>query len=524
MSNKLQFHRLFTTKDLQWGDGGQTTLSMPVMVCDKLPVSKQVHNTLQTEFQTLADNNNDWRSNEPIQNVIDPELYAYRVDRNIYIDSVEHILGGMVQYNYRDQKIENPKFNKKDGRFLRGTYQWISTIFEETNRFKHGKSSIKIKSPIHNLGPRNSSPSNENMYKCIENIFELMLPMFNDCSSTFETRTSNQFKVIVKSQRYAIKPGTGYAGHWHSEGLTERILMAGIYYYEWDDGLTGGNIKFRCPTMPDRDQMGMNFYFDHNDYDDEGDDVHNIQPKQLKQHSAIVFDNRRLVHRVRLLKNTIKKDNKTRYRGFLAFFIVDPDNQHLTMDTKRIPSLKREFYSKLIRQSININATKTDSDSKEADSNCGYKDFIDFNCYISSIIAEYAGLGMTLIEAKKFRSEAIKLKQETKGKWGYCHFGNCGYEKFFGLGKTQPWIIQCDALGHNHLPVNPMDMKNSDVCAYSQITSKIGGYQYSWMDSTHSEMSTQESKIKQSDDDNDHDDHDSNDDDNSAGSVTIDID
>ena len=60
---------------MSMGDGGQTTIRMPVMVCDQLPVSKQVYNMLQTEFQTLADNNNDdWHSNEPIQNVIDPEL------------------------------------------------------------------------------------------------------------------------------------------------------------------------------------------------------------------------------------------------------------------------------------------------------------------------------------------------------------------------------------------------------------------------------------------------------------------
>ena len=38
---------------------------------------------------------------------------------------------------------------------------------------------------------------------------------------------------------------SGYSGHWHQEGLTENIVLAGIYYYEVNDGLIGGNLRFR---------------------------------------------------------------------------------------------------------------------------------------------------------------------------------------------------------------------------------------------------------------------------------------
>ena len=46
-----------------------------------------------------------------------------------------------------------------------------------------------------------------------------MLPMFNKFDK-FKNRQNKDFKVIVKSQRYAIQNNKGYSGHWHSEGYT----------------------------------------------------------------------------------------------------------------------------------------------------------------------------------------------------------------------------------------------------------------------------------------------------------------
>ena len=256
-----------------------------------------------------------------------------------------------------------------------------------------------------------------------------MLPMFNQFKK-FAKRKNKQFKVIVKSQRYAIRPRVGYAGDWHCEGLTESIYLVGIYYWEWNNGLTGGSIKFRNKVMPGRDKLDGYYRDDAK--------VHDIYTLILGKHSAVVFDNQQLVHRLRMLKNPIN-DGKVRRRGFLAFFIVDPEKQDSVMDTRQIPSLKRSFYSNIIYKSIEMYSDKINITLSRATTCMKMHVGMD----IINIIAEYAGLGITLEQAKTFREQIISLKQETKGRFGTIHYGNHIHEYFIPISHV-PCVVAAD--------------------------------------------------------------------------------
>ena len=83
-----------------FGDGGYLNIEFNIFLCDMLPVSKPIHNLLKKEFRSLARQNNDFRQNEPIQNVIDPELYCFRLDRNIFVDRANNLF----QEDYLDPK------------------------------------------------------------------------------------------------------------------------------------------------------------------------------------------------------------------------------------------------------------------------------------------------------------------------------------------------------------------------------------------------------------------------------------
>lgn len=48
---------------------------------------------------------------------------------------------------------------------------------------------------------------------------------------------------------YEIPPGMTYSGKWHTEGHTENIVAAGVYYVEASPHLIGGNLIFRPRGM-----------------------------------------------------------------------------------------------------------------------------------------------------------------------------------------------------------------------------------------------------------------------------------
>eukprot|EP01084_Bolivina_argentea_P227837 384880_1 len=392
-----------------------------------LNVEKCKFDALKSNLFHVMSSTNDWRKNEPIQNIIDPDLYLYKsyVDgyKDAYFKSLQHKYDYICDPNNFNKKSESTDDSDTDsdnsdwrirpdnhkwvfkengisqnhwnetqkqlvkGYLVRGQYQWLATECCETN------DSVTILSNIHNISPRSQY---SDLYVGIEYILTKMLPLFNHFK-VFQDRQKKEFQVIIKSQRYEIKDMTGYSGHWHQEGLTENIVLAGLYYFEKDEHLIGGNLKFRKDYMVSNTDTVA-------DYD---------EYLEIDEGTAVVFDNVDMVHRVTMVKN--KFYGKSRYRSFLAFFIVDPTQPIIS--TKDVSSLKRNDYISVISMCTDIQIYE-----------------------ILNLICEYGNCGYTLLQAQEMREKDIEVRANTlsKGRFGYV-WGNNGEIFFLKMGKMNPW-------------------------------------------------------------------------------------
>ena len=398
-------YKISSTRYVHYGDGGEQHLRYPIFINDHLDVDEKQYEILSNELARIGNENCDYREDEPIQNVIDPELYALRLDRNVFFEEYKRKFSEMYR-NSEDEESEKSEESSEDRDsdgsyhwnwklqwspyvdfkknvyekkwFIRGNYQWLPSVFTERGRSTDDcRYHFRILSSIHNIGPKEK---NEKLYSSIAHVFQRMLPMFNKFRK-FRDRKKDEFQVIVKSQRYEIEANKGYSGHWHQEGLTEHIGFVGIYYWEWDEGLTGGNMKFRPHEMPQK-------WYGNKDW---------CSPEvECSKHKAIVWDNEYFIHRVRMLKN-LNNDGKIRRKGYLAFFIIDPENE-LANTTQNIVTLKREDYIDTLYKEVILKQY----------------DIPGINIDVCRLIIEYGGCGVTLQEAMRRRKEIIDLKIHTK--------------------------------------------------------------------------------------------------------------
>ena len=398
-----------------------------VFVCNQLKVDVERVSSLKSALLDLAANNDDWRAGEPILNIIDPDLFVFKLfHKQPYSKRFcAEVFGDDCDFDKLDSGCDDEgKWmwqlfveNDTKGYFTRANYQWLATEFVENKQ----DGTVSITSPIHNLSPRTAYAE---VYSGIEHVFQQMMPLFNKIEA-IKNRDSDALQVIVKAQRYCIDDGTGYKGHWHKEGLTENIVAGGVYYLEKDELLEGGALKFRNDSCPP--YRGMFNYADMNHqaiaekYDIDwkkcdawcggsiGDMWQGLkfsafyetdQYADVGEGTAVVFDNERLVHRVKMLKNKIG-DGQRRHRSFLAFFIVDP-SKPTRISTKHYPSLRRKDYAQLL---------------------------IGYGCAecplsIAMQICEFAVCGMTRDEAEQLREKdiATRKNKKSKGKFGYFHY------------------------------------------------------------------------------------------------------
>ena len=108
-----------------------------------------------------------------------------------------------------------------------------------------------FQSPIPGVPERQYSPQ---FYQDVEAVFSSLLPMFQklgvldgqgeDCYQDLQ--------VITKVQEYVLPKKSQYSGRWHTEGFTERIVAAGVYYLDTVQAGYGGggDLLFRPPTTP----------------------------------------------------------------------------------------------------------------------------------------------------------------------------------------------------------------------------------------------------------------------------------
>ena len=57
-------------------------------------------------------------------------------------------------------------------------------------------------------------------------------------------RQNGKLQVGVKAQKYVLPPHSSYTGRWHTEGFTENIVAASVYYIDVSNETSGGNLSF----------------------------------------------------------------------------------------------------------------------------------------------------------------------------------------------------------------------------------------------------------------------------------------
>ena len=375
---------------------------------------------------------NDWRAGQPIMNIIDPDLFVFKLfdaEEGDYYDDEEEgdYAYGEEQGDYFDEDCYDEEHYNEHyvyddagrpgcGRDIGEHYdehfgvlaelyddefQWLATEFVEKcaarQRTFRGwsplcKDHIRIVSPIHNLAPRTKF---EHIYKGIEHVFEHMLPLFNEFD-VFRLRARDRFQVIVKSQRYCIADGTDSTGNWQTEGLNENIVLVGLFFVEKERGLTGGDLKFRKLSY-------SNHHFE---------SYGNCQPHAcvVEEGTAVVFDNRLVAHRFKMLGNRVG-DGVDRHRTLVAFFVVDPEKE-TPVSTLRYPSLRRSDFVDVLTRCAGMPKV------------------------VAVLVCEYARCGMSLQEAKAIRRRGIDFRQNahTKGGWAEMDHADslCGEHKYGG--------------------------------------------------------------------------------------------
>ena len=200
-----------------------------------------------------------------------------------------------------------------------------------------------------------------------------------------------------------------YAGRWHTEGSTENIIAAAVYYAHFDDELDGGALKFRPKHAP------QPWY-----------EIPTDEEVSVGTDAAVVFSNI-IPHRFRQIRNLTQKNGLR--RTFLNFFIVDPRKpidlnsysfRVLSPLDEILPILDRVSQGRLLFEPIR-------------------KKIIQ---YLGSSAWE------NVEEAKEFRAQVRKTMISEESGWGWITWGNCGFVEFVAARCLFKDKDECDSLHH----------------------------------------------------------------------------
>jgi len=429
-----KFLKIGNDEDIQYGDGGRMIIATPLYFIKHLPLNSNVKTNLSMQLNKLGDERNDWHEDCPVLDIIDPDLnpnYLSPTDMQKLLDekngksdekkniksnvedkeisedkdedkcekeksedknedkgeggddedegeeagevndeNVIHVIA------YSEDEEENPKLltTFPESLSLRSKYKWIPTEFLVNKDLK-----ATILGPIHNL-PRKG---NGDIYSNILKVFEAMLPGFQKLNLLKENEDT-KLQVVVKAQKYEIKPGMKYSGKWHMEGKTENIVAAGVYYCNIEKGFREDKLLFRNSVFPDETYAEQLYRTPDYEID-------------VLDGSAVVFSNT-LPHKFKELANL---SNSPITRTFLNFFIVDP-SKPIECDSGKLE------YCGLLK-SMKLK-----------------------NIVIGHILKFLSPLKYdALVIAKEKRRLAREcMKTEVSG-WGVIHYGNSGDLEFY---------------------------------------------------------------------------------------------
>eukprot|EP01113_Clastostelium_recurvatum_P037643 TRINITY_DN5528_c0_g1_i1.p1 TRINITY_DN5528_c0_g1~~TRINITY_DN5528_c0_g1_i1.p1 ORF type:complete len:633 (+),score=92.22 TRINITY_DN5528_c0_g1_i1:211-2109(+) len=407
------FWRVLGDWPLYFGDGGEAGMMFPIWVHPNLSVDVDVRKRLLASFLSLNEQQKDKQHESPVEDIVDPDLCPMKlsdkfdmqswVDRrcqqvvdsgraapsNLPLphgvrrwDEPEHIVADIDPNDERDKtmiplfrrSVLRGRYNVSENIKLRSTYQWIPSQF-----MVYPDGHVEIDTPIHNLADV------DGLYGDVAEVFAAMIPMWQAVGvipdNMLEPRS---LQVVVKVQCYCIAPGTKYAGRWHTEGLTENIVAAGVYYLHIDDGLEGGAVKFRAAETPDISYVSL------------------VAEAKVEAGTALVFSNE-IPHRVRAIRNPTDKPLR---RMFMNFFVIDPSRPiEISTATHVTADFIRKVISRFGRHSL------------------GGKHIPRF---VVDHILSYTSIWTSKSKARTFRRACRDAMAQDISGWGYSHWGNAG--------------------------------------------------------------------------------------------------
>jgi len=391
-------YRLAGDYRANFGDGGAAHLVYPVWIAPQLTdVDPDLRSRLLLLLRKLGNARKDFHVGSPVKDIIDPDLCP-----RLMKDEANYVLNRIAEYKLRMTRgasdhelcqslppdLRNGQLEPDESLKLREQYQWIPSNFE-----------VKLNGEVEILTPINGILDRvkyKEFYDIIAHIFAKMVPLFAKLHLINEDK-STTLQVIVKAQEYDLNPGMTYAGRWHMEGQTEKIVAAGVYYLDVGD-LQGGNLKFR-PALAPQDWYG----------------IQTSHETSVSTGTAIVFSNT-IPHRFRKMRN-MSNSNANERRTFLNFFIVDP--------TCPIPLPSSFTFSDFIRLCLNRYTKETLSERLPP-------------LITRKILFYVPNLWANLKEAKLFRQKAREAMLRNKSGWGWINWGNCGTTEFVTSWSTFP--------------------------------------------------------------------------------------
>ena len=147
------------------------------------------------------------------------------IDPNTNLSTLDHSLN-MQSLNIQNERTEIINY-----------HHWIPTVF----RVNKDLTECQLLSEIPNLNPYKYKNT---LYPLIEKLFLFQLPQFENVTK-YNLRNF-PLKVIVKAQDYRLfdcKKNDCYLGNFHKEGLYEDIIAVGLYYYQIDKDINGGQLE-----------------------------------------------------------------------------------------------------------------------------------------------------------------------------------------------------------------------------------------------------------------------------------------
>eukprot|EP01124_Arcella_intermedia_P029745 TRINITY_DN6367_c0_g1_i1.p1 TRINITY_DN6367_c0_g1~~TRINITY_DN6367_c0_g1_i1.p1 ORF type:complete len:499 (-),score=115.72 TRINITY_DN6367_c0_g1_i1:76-1548(-) len=383
-----QFLKISSDHGIYYGDGGFSHMCYPVWV-GKPSITEDTRLALTEDLLTLAENRQDKHLKEPVTDIIDPDLFPYRLPNNQANQKLKKLVLGKYKSSYRKAP---PVESLSKATTTRASYTWIPS--EVIIQHSGSEKISQFLSPIHNLP---HIPQNTRLYRNINKVFTQCIPLLENLNLVrYKKGKPTKLQVIVKSQTYAIPPGSTYSGVWHTEGLLENIVAAIVYYCNIDNGLSGGQLKFRPENVPS------------SGYSEEDPD----RVVDVESGYAVGFSNW-IPHRVRKMVN---RTSETQHRTFLNFFIVDPALPLKSTKTELPISSWVILLHQMFRHHTGSSPPK-----------------------------EIVGMLMILLDqwpsvevAKEFREMTREQMKLIKSGWGVIHYGNCGKQEWVDNSEISP--------------------------------------------------------------------------------------